>query len=227
MDGADLRRRLVIAVVTTLVVTLLPQHAGSAPAAGYVTPAGYVTAAGYVTVPGVVSTAGVVPLAAAAPAAGSAPSIGASGPAVVSTAPKSPRWVWPLSPRPSVVERFSAPRSTYGAGHRGVDLAAEVGASVRSVAAGIVSHVGVINGRGTISVLHASGIRSTYEPVAADVAVGEVIEAEHPIGTIESVEGHCVPTTCLHLGAIRDRTYLDPLSLLTVPRIILLPPLSE
>jgi murein DD-endopeptidase MepM/ murein hydrolase activator NlpD len=215
MDGADLRRRLVIAVVTTLVVTLLPQHAGSAPAAGYVTPAGYVTAAGYVTVPGVVSTAGVVPLAAA------------SGPADPSVAPKSPRWVWPLSPRPSVVERFSAPRSTYGAGHRGVDLAAEVGASVRSVAAGIVSHVGVINGRGTISVLHASGIRSTYEPVAADVAVGEVIEAEHPIGTIESVEGHCAPATCLHLGAIRDRTYLDPLSLLTVPRIILLPPLPE
>lgn len=185
MERADLRRRLIVVGVTTLVVSLLPQHAGSTAAL-----------------------------------AGALPAMATTGPG---TSP-GPRWVWPLSPRPTVAERFSAPTSTYGAGHRGLDLATTVGAPVQAVASGTVSHVGVINGRGTVSVLHASGVRSTYEPVAATVAVGDPIAAGDPIGTVEAVDGHCAPSTCLHLGAIRGRTYLDPLTLLTVPRIVLMPP---
>lgn len=96
-----------------------------------------------------------------------------------------------------------------------------------AVAAGTVSHVGVINGRGTVSVLHASGVRSTYEPIEASVALGDVVEAGAALGVVEEVEGHCAPATCLHVGAILDRTYLDPLLWLTVPRIILLPPITQ
>lgn len=141
-----------------------------------------------------------------------------------STAGLRPRWSWPLQPPPTLVRGFAPPASPYGAGHRGVDLSATVGAAVHAVADGTVTHVGVINGRGTISVLHADGVRSTLEPVRATARTGDVVAAGAVIGEVEPVAGHCAPATCLHLGAIRDRTYLDPMARLTIPRVILLPP---
>src|SRR5699024_9638474 len=82
------------------------------------------------------------------------------------------RWVWPLAPRPSVARPFVRPASTWGAGHRGVDLTSSQGSDVRTVDAGVVAHVGVVAGRGTVTVLHRSGLRSTYEPVDPLVAAG-------------------------------------------------------
>ena len=150
---------------------------------------------------------------------------GVSDEAMMVGAAGGPRWAWPLNPRPRVVHRFRAPPVAWGAGHRGVDLAAEVGQSVTAVADGTVFYVGVIDGRGTVSVLHASGIRSTYEPVTASVTRGASITRGQVLGVIDAVPGHCAPAACLHLGAIRDRTYLDPLALLTIPKIVLLPTL--
>ena len=51
---------------------------------------------------------------------------------------------------------------------------------VRAAAPGRVTHVGVVAGRPTLSVLHASGVRTTYEPVVAAVGRGDSVE----IGTI-------------------------------------------
>ena len=133
------------------------------------------------------------------------------------------RWVWPLAPRPAVARPFSAPKTRYGAGHRGVDLAAAPGQPVLAVDAGTVMHVGVIAGRGTVSVLHSSGLRSTYEPVVAAVHRGDVVARGDPLGTVSDVAGHCTPQACLHLGAVRGRTYVDPLQLLGTRRVRLLP----
>ena len=74
-----------------------------------------------------------------------------------------------------------------------------------------------------MSVLHGGGLRSTYEPVVASVAVGDSVAAGTAIGALESMGSHCLPRACLHLGALRGRTYLDPLSLLSTPRVRLLP----
>jgi len=41
-----------------------------------------------------------------------------------------------------------------------------------------------------------------------------------------SALSHC-PSGCLHLGAKRGDTYLDPLLLLTVPRIVLMTPVPD
>jgi murein DD-endopeptidase MepM/ murein hydrolase activator NlpD len=122
-----------------------------------------------------------------------------------------------------VARPFAAPRSRYGAGHRGVDLAAHPGQPVLAVDAGTVTHVGVIAGRGTVSVLHTSGLRSTYEPVTATVHRGDVLARGDPVGTVADVAGHCPPQTCLHLGAVRGHTYVDPLQLLGTRRVRLLP----
>ena len=153
--------------------------------------------------------------------------LGAEATQVRNTRPAATRprsaWAWPLSPQPSVVRRFIAPESRWGAGHRGVDLAGQAGQPVHAVAAGSVSHVGVVAGRGTVSVLHPSGIRSTYEPVDPSVRVGQLVAQGTTLGVLAAAGSHCAPSACLHLGALRDQSYLDPLLLLVGGRVRLLP----
>jgi murein DD-endopeptidase MepM/ murein hydrolase activator NlpD len=136
------------------------------------------------------------------------------------------RWAWPLAPQPDVVRPFVRPATAYGAGHRGIDLAGPSGQEVGAVDAGTVSHVGRLAGRGTVTVLHASGVRSTYEPVEAVVGAGDVVTRESLLGHLEGSGSHCQPT-CLHLGALRERVYLDPLVFLTGGRPVRLLPLAQ
>ena len=137
------------------------------------------------------------------------------------------RWSWPLQPQPPVVRPFLRPATRYGAGHRGVDLAGTAGQDVLAVEAGTVTHVGRIAGRGTVTVLHASGVRSTYEPVTAAVRTGEAVPRGAALGRLEPAGSHCGSAPCLHLGAIRDADYLDPLVFLLGGRRVRLLPLAQ
>lgn len=130
-------------------------------------------------------------------------------------------WSWPLRPRPVVLAPFVTPRSTWGAGHRGLDLEAAQGQEVHAVDAGVVTHTGVIAGRGTVSVTHASGLRSTYEPVDGVVSMGDRVADGQVIGSVLG-RSHC-GGSCLHLGALVGSAYLDPRPLLGGGPVILLP----
>ena len=136
------------------------------------------------------------------------------------------RWAWPLAPRPAVLRPFVRPASRYGPGHRGIDLAGSTGQAVLAVDAGVVTHVGRIAGRGTVTVLHASGVRSTYEPVDATVAIGMAVAGGTPLGQLAASGSHCA-SVCLHLGAVRGRAYLDPLVFLVGGRRVRLLPLAQ
>jgi len=132
---------------------------------------------------------------------------------------------WPLAPQPEVVERFDPPESTWGTGHRGVDLLGRVGQPVRAALPGLVSFAGGLAGRGVVVVDHG-GTRTTYEPVAAAVSVGDRVSAGDVIGALTVVQSHCFPRACLHWGWIADPdTYLDPLRLVGGPQPIRLLPL--
>lgn len=124
---------------------------------------------------------------------------------------------WPVGLRPLVVRTWDPPPTPYARGHRGVDLSAPPGSSVRAVASGRVSFAGRVAGRGVISVeLSGTGdppLRTTYEPVQASLKKGDEVTAGTVLGTLEAAPSHC-PTTCLHWGLRRGETYLDPLSLL-------------
>src|SRR5699024_8715176 len=81
--------------------------------------------------------------------------------------------------------------------------------------AGTVRFSGSVAGRGVVSVLHADGLVSTYEPVHGLVEAGTRVGAGEVLGTLESdsTASHC-EGGCLHLGARRGGIYLDPLPLL-------------
>jgi murein DD-endopeptidase MepM/ murein hydrolase activator NlpD len=108
---------------------------------------------------------------------------------------------------------FEPPAGPWGPGHRGIDLAGTPGQSVLAVAPGTVAFTGSIAGIGIVVVQHGS-VRSTYQPVEAAVRVGDHVDAGTRIGTLATPGSHCLPAACLHLGARRGDTYLDPLSLL-------------
>jgi murein DD-endopeptidase MepM/ murein hydrolase activator NlpD len=124
-----------------------------------------------------------------------------------------------------VVHAFDPPVTTWGAGHRGVDLLATPGQGVLAALPGTVAYAGTLAGRGVLVVAHGS-TRTTYEPVAATVEVGTVVAAGDRLGTVQAGPSHCAPRTCLHWGWIAGETYLDPLRLVGAGPVRLLPLLA-
>jgi murein DD-endopeptidase MepM/ murein hydrolase activator NlpD len=133
-----------------------------------------------------------------------------------------PVGVWPLDPVPEVVATFEPPSSTWGSGHRGVDLLGSVAEPVLSALPGRVSFAGRIAGRGVVVVDHGD-TRTTYEPVTATLEVGDPVASGHRIGVLELAGSHCFPRACLHWGWLRGETYLDPLLLVGAGPVRLLP----
>ena len=156
-------------------------------------------------------------------AGGTALVIAASSTVTPQLAPRSD-WTWPVAP-PRVLRPFAPPPTRWAAGHRGVDLAAAPGDVVRAPAAGVVAYAGQLAGRGVLVVAHAGGLRSTFEPVVAEMSVGESVGAGQPIGKVAdpgaSAGSHCAALGCVHWGVLRGETYLDPLALLRGPTVLL------
>ncbi|GAA4551710.1 hypothetical protein GCM10023175_44090 [Pseudonocardia xishanensis] len=156
---------------------------------------------------------GGVEAVAAAPAAPAAPAV---------------EYGWPLVPAPGIARRFEEPPFRYGRGHRGADLVGAPGQAVVAARGGEVVFVGPVAGRGVVSVLHADGLRTTYEPVTATVAPGTRVLRGDPIGTLDPGHPGCPAAACLHWGVRRgsgsSSDYLDPLVLLR-PRFVRLLPL--
>ncbi len=172
--------------------------------------------------PDIASGAGVVPGAnvvrrAGLGTAGDARAAPGAGP-VIDTG-----WSSPV-PGPAVVTRaFEAPAAIWAAGHRGVDLATSVGATVLSPADGVVTFAGTVVDRDVLTITHPDGLRSSLEPMIATVAVGTRVGRGTVVGAVQDVPTHCVPQVCLHWGVRDGATYLDPMHLLTGGPVVLLP----
>jgi Peptidase family M23 len=156
--------------------------------------------------------------------------LAATSPAVLAAAagaspapPQATRhWVWPLEPVPRVVRAFEPPANRWSPGHRGVDLLGSAGQPVMSIGSGNVRFAGAVAGRGVVVISHGA-LRSTYEPVTAAVHRGERVRAGQVVGLLQTVQSHCPPEVCLHLGLRRGRVYVDPLSVLGPRQVRLLP----
>jgi murein DD-endopeptidase MepM/ murein hydrolase activator NlpD len=145
------------------------------------------------------------------------------GPSAARAAPPSVAWGWPLPGTPEVTRSFQPPPTPYAAGHRGADLAGVAGAPVLAAGAGVVAFAGLVAGRPVVSVQHADGLRTTYEPVQPTVAAGQVVVRGSSLGVLVTGHRGCPVEACLHWGLRRGGAYLDPLALLRPPRVRLLP----
>jgi len=109
---------------------------------------------------------------------------------------------------------FDRPDAPWGAGHRGIDIAASVGQPVLSPDDGVVTFAGPVADRGVIVIAHADGFVTSLEPVAASVAVGDRVSRGQSVGLVTAARGHCVPATCVHWGVRREGEYVNPLDVL-------------
>ena len=138
-------------------------------------------------------------------------------------------WTWPVGSQPDqprVLAEFAPPARDWLPGHRGVDLEARPGTPVRAAGSGVVVHAGPVADRGVVSLEHPGGVRTTYEPVLAEVSRGQVVRAGQVIGTVGRWSGRhpsCPEGGCLHWGARRGRVYIDPRWLVDPPPVRLLP----
>jgi hypothetical protein len=118
---------------------------------------------------------------------------------------------------------YDPPPLPWMPGHRGVDLAAADAQAVVAAGAGTVVFAGDLAGRGVVSIDHANGLRTTYEPVEPLVAAGEAVAAGQPIGSLQPDHASCPDAACLHLGLKRGPLYLDPMLLFGAGKVRLLP----
>ena len=114
---------------------------------------------------------------------------------------------WPLSG--AIVRGFDPPQVAWGAGHRGVDVAGEVGDPVRAPRPGVVSFAAMLAGRPVLVIGHDDGTRTTLEPVEPTLPVGRAVAAGDVVGRLAA--GHpCSAGACLHWGLKRGEEYLNP-----------------
>jgi murein DD-endopeptidase MepM/ murein hydrolase activator NlpD len=132
-------------------------------------------------------------------------------------------WSWPLVPVPDrVVRDFDPPAQPWLAGNRGIDLAGHAGERVLAAGPGVVSYAGTIAGVGVVSVT-TGALRTTYEPLHVAVRRGQVVASGTVLGRLTLAGSHCLPAACLHWGLLRGDAYLDPLALLGLEHVRLLP----
>ena len=180
-----------------------------------------------------IAAAAALALCAHLPAAAPASAVGAAGSPGAVAAPsagadagrRAPHsaYTGPTGGPVAVLEGFDPPAVVWGSGHRGVDLALTAGSPVLAAGDGTVVFAGMVAGRPVISIDHADGIRTTYEPVEAVVGAGDAVGRGQVIGTL--VAGHRADgVDALHWGArTGPKTYVNPLRLLDPPVIRLKP----
>ncbi|WP_245861077.1 murein hydrolase activator EnvC family protein [Microbacterium aurantiacum] len=133
-----------------------------------------------------------------------------------------PSWSWPLEGPRLIVAPYRAPAHEYGAGHRGVDIAASRGAAVRSPADGVVAFRGTVVDRPLLTIDHGGGLVTTFEPLLSTLSPGDAVAEGDVIGVVDA-GGHA-PSGSLHLGVRLDGEYINPMLLFgEVPRAVLLP----
>ncbi|MFW0784663.1 M23 family metallopeptidase [Gordonia sp. CPCC 206044] len=138
----------------------------------------------------------------------------------------SPQFRAPLDTM-TVTRPYDPPQMRWQSGHRGVDLSAPPGRTVRAAGAGTVAFAGSVAGREVVSVRHVGDLITTYEPVRASVRRGEHVDRGDLLGIVAAGHPGCPAAACLHWGARRgrghDATYLNPMALLGAVRVRLKP----
>jgi len=136
-------------------------------------------------------------------------------------------WTWPVTG--AIVRGFDPPDDPYGAGHRGIDIAAAVGTVVVAPDDGVVTFAGKVGGRLFLTIDHGGGISSTCSWLtSALVHKNDHVTRGQPVAT--TGWGHPeLPVPQLHFGVRSNGSYVDPMAFLaslSVTGLIHLAPLG-
>lgn len=221
--GADLRAylSLLLSLCASVIVILGPSAGAVAGGPGTLAPSGMVAGGSGTLAPSGTVAGGSGPRPDSAAALSAALGLRGVEPSAEVTRRPATRWGWPLPGVPPIVRPYDPPAQRWLPGHRGIDLRGVEGEPVLAVEAGVVSYSGTIAGVGIVSVTHADGLRSTYQPVEDRVPQGTRVGRGSAIGVLGV--GHCPPGACLHLGARRGEHYVDPTPLLQPLELTLVP----
>jgi murein DD-endopeptidase MepM/ murein hydrolase activator NlpD len=143
----------------------------------------------------------------------------ASGHALAAVPGSAGSWRWPVVG--AIVHGYDPPETPFGAGHRGIDIAAEVGTTVVAPASGVVSFAGKVGGQRFVTIDHGSQILSTSSYVSEIlVHKGDAVSAGSPIAL--SGTGHPGSTlpTHLHFGIRVSGEYVDPMTFLAPASVV-------
>ncbi len=132
-------------------------------------------------------------------------------------APPAHAGSWRRPVQGPLLRAFEVGANPYAAGqHRGVDLAAPLGAAVRSACSGRVSFAGRVPGGGLTVSTRCGPLIATYQHLGVlAVRRGQAVRAGARLGTIGRSGKPAVSTPHVHLG-VREAAsgrYVDPLSL--------------
>jgi murein DD-endopeptidase MepM/ murein hydrolase activator NlpD len=124
-------------------------------------------------------------------------------------------YLWPVTG--NVIRWFEPPSGPYGAGHRGIDIAAPFGTPIQAPADGTVTFAGWVAGSLFLTIDHGNGVKTSYSWLSGlRVAKGDPVKA----GQIVALTGHGhpdVPTPHLHFSVRINGVYVDPMQLLGYP----------
>ena len=104
-------------------------------------------------------------------------------------------------------------------------MAASAGDAVYAPQRGRVTFASLIVDRPVLVIDHGSGFKTSIEPVSAEVAVGDWVEAGAKVGQV-ATGAHC-SGRCIHWGVRLDGEYIDPVLLIRDMRPSILLPLNE
>ncbi|MGH2731098.1 MAG: peptidoglycan DD-metalloendopeptidase family protein [Actinomycetota bacterium] len=109
----------------------------------------------------------------------------------------------------SVGERFVAPSTSYGSGHRGIDYVVAEGVAVRAAAEGTVTFAGRVAGAFAVTIAHDGDLETTYSRLAeVYVSAGDFVDQGRWVGTV--YESHAGADGGLHFGVKLHGAYVDP-----------------
>lgn len=124
-----------------------------------------------------------------------------------------------------ISKAFDRPSMRWATGHRGVDITAGTGTALIAPDDGVIAFNGTVAGKDVISIKHADGLTSTFEPAHSDLETGDPVFRGQPFGVADGLSDHCLDF-CVHWGVMdASNDYLDP-STLILPRTIALKPVQ-
>jgi hypothetical protein len=125
--------------------------------------------------------------------------------------------MWPIVG--PIVRGFDPPDDPYGSGHRGIDIAADVGTVIVAPDDGVVTFAGKVGGKLFLTIDHGGGVSSTCSWLTSVlVRKGDRVVRGQPVAS--TGWGHTdLAMPQLHFGVRLDGTYVDPLAYLAAPSI--------